>query len=307
MNTKYLMNFLKLLEYKTFNKTADKLFISQSGLRANISELENELGAPLVKRTKYGCVPTELGLMVAQEAPIVLSYIDKWTKYAVSEDKGKNTLLISSTKIFCDTIGVPTISKFCRKYPDVSINAESADATLIKLKNNECNIAVIHAYVDDYENLKKDLPSALWTISNLSECSFNAVINKNNPLFGKTIIRKEDFIELSFVTSTTWEMYNKDKHYNVRHGFTSKTMPLYVDSQKNIFKIINDSSNYYAIMSEFMRYSDSYEIYDNIRFMPLNNSMPLSAYYLIHKKSSMLTSIELAFIAELKDSVNTLF
>lgn len=107
MNSDALKYLLEIAESGSFNKAAQKLYISQPAIRSTISKLENDLGGPLLNRTKYGCTLTPLGEKVVAEAPIVLNYFNNWRDYAATLNNAINAITIYATKPFCSTILTP--------------------------------------------------------------------------------------------------------------------------------------------------------------------------------------------------------
>lgn len=61
MDKNLLTTFLDLLETRSFNRTADRLDISQSTVSSRIRQLEEMLGARLFERGRGGAVPTAAG------------------------------------------------------------------------------------------------------------------------------------------------------------------------------------------------------------------------------------------------------
>ena len=68
MTLEEIRNFLKVVDVGSTTKAAEELYISRQGLRNSITRLENELGAPLLERTKAGLEPTDFGRFFAEEA-----------------------------------------------------------------------------------------------------------------------------------------------------------------------------------------------------------------------------------------------
>lgn len=68
MNTQQIQYLLEICETKSMSKAAAKLYVSQPNLSNSIHALENELGFPIFKRTKYGMLPTDNGMLVLKHA-----------------------------------------------------------------------------------------------------------------------------------------------------------------------------------------------------------------------------------------------
>lgn len=61
MNRQLLLTYLDVLETRNFNRTADRLNITQSTVSARIRQLEDDLGARLFERGRGGAEPTAAG------------------------------------------------------------------------------------------------------------------------------------------------------------------------------------------------------------------------------------------------------
>ena len=61
MDRQLLLTFLDVLETRNFNRTADRLNITQSTVSARIRQLEDDLGARLFERGRGGTEPTAAG------------------------------------------------------------------------------------------------------------------------------------------------------------------------------------------------------------------------------------------------------
>ncbi|WP_317767976.1 LysR family transcriptional regulator [Oenococcus oeni] len=61
MTFEQLLYAVELANHQTLQETAGLLHISKSGLSQSISQLENELGVKLFKRTRYGSKLTAQG------------------------------------------------------------------------------------------------------------------------------------------------------------------------------------------------------------------------------------------------------
>lgn len=68
MNTQQIQYLLEIYETRSISKAAARLYVAQPNISSSIRSLENELGFPIFKRTKYGMIPTENGLQVLDQA-----------------------------------------------------------------------------------------------------------------------------------------------------------------------------------------------------------------------------------------------
>ena len=118
------LNILKtLIETESFTKTAEALYITQSGVSHSIASLEDELEIKLVKSNKKTVSLTEAGEKVYNHAKDILTRIDR-LKEEISALKNLQT---GSLKIGCfQSVSVrilPGILKeFKRKYPGIEVS-----------------------------------------------------------------------------------------------------------------------------------------------------------------------------------------
>lgn len=75
MNTTRLYEFLVLANVLNYSKAAQALYISQSVLSRHIQELEEELGAPVFRRTTHSMALTEAGRILAKNGQVL---VEKW-------------------------------------------------------------------------------------------------------------------------------------------------------------------------------------------------------------------------------------
>ena len=72
MNIDQLRYFADLAKTGSMNTTAKRMFISQPALSESVKRLEEELGCPLLLRSKTGITFTEDGKMVLEHALRIL-------------------------------------------------------------------------------------------------------------------------------------------------------------------------------------------------------------------------------------------
>lgn len=73
MNAQLLLTFLDVLETRNFNRTSERLNITQSSVSARIRQLEHELGARLFERGRGGADPTPAGRRFEAQCQSILA------------------------------------------------------------------------------------------------------------------------------------------------------------------------------------------------------------------------------------------
>lgn len=73
MNPNLLKQLAMVVKQGSISRAAEQLFITQPTLTRALQQLEMRAGAPVLKRTRYGMVPTEIGARLAQIGERILA------------------------------------------------------------------------------------------------------------------------------------------------------------------------------------------------------------------------------------------
>jgi len=287
MNTNTLSYFLEIAKTDSLNKAAENLYISQPALRASIANLEKELGAPLLQRTKHGSFLTDFGKKVAQEAPALLKQIEEWKMYAEKQNLSVEKICICSTMPFCNVVLTPVSASLQQQFEalNFSINSANYFDSIAMLKNKKSQIAIIHTDLTEPEILRKQLQlSNHYVIENILENCFLALINKNSDLAKKEHLYRIDFENYIYTNVSAFEMFSTTSTF-LKNGFYVNTSSSFYDSHYNIFQLVNMNPSYYSLLSSIFAMTNSYQMYQNICFKPVVDLPNKNAFYLIYSLS----------------------
>ncbi len=73
MNPKLLKQLAMVVKQGSLSGACEQLYVTQPTLTRSIKQLEMKVGAPLLKRTRYGVVPTEIGARLSQIGEQILA------------------------------------------------------------------------------------------------------------------------------------------------------------------------------------------------------------------------------------------
>lgn len=73
MNPNLLKQLAIVVKQGSISSAAEQLYVTQPTLTRGIQQLESRVGAPVLKRTRYGVVPTEIGARLAQIGERILA------------------------------------------------------------------------------------------------------------------------------------------------------------------------------------------------------------------------------------------
>ena len=287
MNTNALIYFLEIAKTGALNKAANNLFISQPALRSSISNLEKELGAPLLFRTKHGSELTEFGKKVAVEAPLLLEQIGEWKSYAAERLLSPEKIHIFSTKPFLNVVLMPIVAILQQQDSEYRFSLKSSTCyeAIDHLKKNDCQIAIIHADLVEPNVLQKQLHlDDSYVIEQIIVSRFFVLINKASPLNEKETLVRSDFDDYTYVNVSNLEIFTKNSF--LKNGFNAKGRTLFCDSPQDIFQFINKNSNYYSLLTSIFEISENYKMYDHVQLRPVSDVDEKNAFYLIHPSFS---------------------
>jgi DNA-binding transcriptional LysR family regulator len=152
MDLNQLDIFIKVAKYKSFSKAANKMYLSQPAISAQILSLEKELNVQLLNRTSKEVALTEAGEGFLRHAIDMLNNYHK----AVSSLKNYNQsmsgeLNVMASTVPCNSILPPLIKKFSSSYPDIyfNITEQNSDKIIENILKFNCEIGFTGSNIKD--------------------------------------------------------------------------------------------------------------------------------------------------------------
>ena len=125
VSSRRLQHFVTLAEKLHFTHAAHALHISQQGLSRSISQLEREVGAPLLVRTKRFVALTEAGQVFLGGAQAMLATLDTSAEAARSvHGKVAGHLRVGFTVCSALELTSPIFREFQSRYPAVTVDLQ---------------------------------------------------------------------------------------------------------------------------------------------------------------------------------------
>ena len=144
MNTNQLSYFISVAELKSFTKTAEKFFISQTAVSKQIFALEQALGVKLFQRDNHNVSLTPAGEVYYTHAVKILKQVDTAASSALLAASGfMGSFRIGFSKGFEKTDISNLIFGFHNQNPNISIhfNRMNDEELLIALNEGEIDVA----------------------------------------------------------------------------------------------------------------------------------------------------------------------
>jgi len=175
--------FLDLVESRNFNRTADRLGLTQSAVSSRIKNLELAIGSELFQRGRGGAEPTAAGRRFEAYARGMLSIWSQARHDVRAFNRFEGTLRIAAQVGMSRSMLPGWVETLCQVLPKSSIHVESdySQQMVTDLSMGNLDIAVLYAprYLPEisYENL---MIEEYWMVSttakNVSEVDPNTYI-----------------------------------------------------------------------------------------------------------------------------------
>ncbi|HEY8579276.1 MAG TPA: LysR family transcriptional regulator, partial [Beijerinckiaceae bacterium] len=147
MNFRQLSYFVKVVEAGNMTAAAQRLGLAQPALGAQIRQLEEELGVPLLLRHSRGVRPTEAGRLLAERARAILDEVEKARRElrALGRQE-RDHLTLGVTPSIVLTLGSELLTRAREEMPNVSVSLveERTPVLLDALDRGQIDIAFLY-------------------------------------------------------------------------------------------------------------------------------------------------------------------
>ncbi|BEU77989.1 LysR family transcriptional regulator [Enterobacter asburiae] len=136
-----LIEFVRIVELRSFKKAAESLNLSKSAVSKSILRLETRIGVRLLNRTTRSVSPTYEGELFYWDCKKIIEAMSDSIDNVVSyRNVPKGKIRVESVVSFGNRILVPALPEFFRLYPEISLDLRLNDH-LVDM--NEDNIDVV--------------------------------------------------------------------------------------------------------------------------------------------------------------------
>ncbi len=141
-----LRYFCKVAETGSFTRAAEAFSVPPSSLSRRVADLEENLGATLLKRSTRTVQLTEIGQQYFQQVQDMLNQLEQCDEAVRSyQAKPMGQLRISAMPGFGERLLMPLLGEFQQLYPDIILDLSLSDA-VTKLGRDEVDIAIRGGY-----------------------------------------------------------------------------------------------------------------------------------------------------------------
>ncbi len=191
---------LALDRERHFASAAAKCNVTQPTLSIQIGKLEDELGILVFDRTKNPVTPTETGLLLIEQAKVVIQESKKLNDIVInSREEVKGELSIAILPSLAPYLLPLFIDSFSRKYPDLRLTVRELHLYQIvgRLQNDSADVGIV--VLPSEESGFYEIP--------VFEESIVLYLHPDHPLFEKERISKDDLYGHNMLlTSAHWNL-----------------------------------------------------------------------------------------------------
>jgi len=146
MELRQLRYFVAIAEHGTFSKAAEKVFVAQSALSHQLAQLESELGARLLHRSRRGVELTEPGrIFLAHAISILRQTEDARSSVHSSSGELSGKVVFGVPHSVSNALALPLLQAVRRQFPKVELElTEELTGNLIRqLRTGQLNLAIL--------------------------------------------------------------------------------------------------------------------------------------------------------------------
>ena len=146
MELRQLEYFVAVVEEANFTRAAERVHISQSGVSAQIRQLEHELGASLIDRSGRAATPTTAGVAALTHARAVLASVDA-LRQAVDDVTGlvRGRLVVGMVTACTVAALFDALAAFHTAHPGVEITLleDTSDQLIDGVRSGAIDLALV--------------------------------------------------------------------------------------------------------------------------------------------------------------------
>ena len=151
--------FVAVVETASFTEAARRLTTTKSVISRRVSDLERELGAPLLDRDARSVRVTEVGAVYYAKCVRILESIGAATDF-VAGFNGliRGRLRVALPESFNNALIAPLLNEFAERYPDVLLDIQ-ADDDYVNLGDSHFDVAIRVGRLGDANLIARPLAS----------------------------------------------------------------------------------------------------------------------------------------------------
>ncbi|MCR5494339.1 MAG: LysR family transcriptional regulator [Treponema sp.] len=300
MTIQQLKYVIGISECGSFNKAAEKLYISQPSLTSTIHDLEKELGITIFTRTGRGVTLTQEGEeFISCAKQLYLNYENIMEHYQKGNESKKKFGISTQHYSFALKSFVEMVKRFNTNEYEFAIRETKTKEVIEDVATLKSQIGIL--YLSDFNRniIQKLLNSKKLEFHPLIECKAYVYLWKNHPLAKNESI---SFEELSDYPCLSFEQDDNDSVYFAEEILSTREYHRTIKtndraSMLNLMVGLNGYTLCSGIISEELNGDDFIAVPFRESDKNINRIMEIGY---ITKKDFLMSEVGLAYIEEMK-------
>ena len=195
MNFEQLKIFLAVVDFKSFTKAADALYISHSTTSRNVAALEENMGVRLLVRDNRSVRLTPAGEILYREGLKLVKKIEAIEGAVRNAGLGlAGKITIASIDFYSEYL-LNSYSEFCRKYPDIVVGLYHKDVGDIwaQVNTGETDVGIGFSY-----SMPEDMTE--FEFRTLTRERFCLVAPREHPLAARSSIKMSEVSDNNYIS-----------------------------------------------------------------------------------------------------------
>ncbi|HEY9473712.1 MAG TPA: LysR family transcriptional regulator [Mycobacteriales bacterium] len=194
MQLRQLEYFVAVVEESNFTRAADRVHVSQSGVSAQIRQLERELGQVLLDRSERAVRPTHAGAALLPYARAALAAVSG-ARQAVDELTGliRGRVAVGMVMACSVTHLFDQLASFHTAHPgvDIALSEDNSDRLLDAVQAGRLDLALVGLAAPPPDGIGSRL---------IAEEPLVAAVTADDPLGGRTVVTLADLRDRAVVS-----------------------------------------------------------------------------------------------------------
>ncbi|MDO4515911.1 MAG: LysR family transcriptional regulator [Bacillota bacterium] len=251
MKLEQLYYFQEAVKYRSISVAAKQNYASQSSFSSAISKLEQELGAPLLRRTNAGVEPTEFGWVALDKAETIFQAQQELLA-AAQENSCAGIVNLRCVPGLHRRILTAVIPPLEERYPSVVLSVSTGESRRIASAVSSGTSAIGIVVKGNYLTSFRDL-----TYTPLFREDFLLYAGRNSPLWGRKSVTWQQVQSQIYIGLIDSFQQNNEGGMTDFLGNFPPTVDCWSDDPESIKKLITQSDRA-AIFPRSMADEDPY-------------------------------------------------
>lgn len=300
MNLSQLEYIIEVAKVGNISIASQNLFVSQAGISQSITNLEEDLGVKIFKRSRSGAVLTEEGNIIVKKAEEIIEKLQELKLGPIQEPFTPKEVKLSLTPGFMPIIQ-KNLSSFKTSFPNININFVEKESEYIfeDVKQNKVDIGVVGMHKNT--KVSNDL-----VFESILRSKIKVFVNPQSPLINPNrIITPQQLLDQSIVLYNSQTFIGIIDQLRRKYGFSKG---IFISNHFETIKRMIIDEFAVSMFTEFYSKYDPHILNGEIVPLTLSNyDQDIISYGCIYSKHNELSTHTKEILQYVKKQIKLYF